>query len=243
MSINIGMILPSGIRRSVVSKREQVAIHFDMDGVIADTEPLHVAAELQTCRDFGLDIDESRWRGFQGMTARAIFDYLIMEFGDAKYHDADKMIDHKTGLFVARAWDEAEPIEGAVEFIEYSRANFDRVNLVTSSNRRVQECLIGKFGLRDMFDHVTTGDDVVNGKPHPAPYLRSAALSGIAAKDSIVVEDSKAGIESGRTAGCNVLAVTTSHAPDELIGAKPHWIATSYERATELTQKWLEGKS
>ncbi len=210
------------------------AIHFDMDGVIADTEPFHVEAELQTCRDFHIEIDESKWGGFKGMTAKAIFDYLILEFGDESYHNADAMIRHKTNLFIEKARDEAEPIDGVMDFLEFSRQRFDRVNLVTSSNRRVQECLIGKFGLAGLFDHITTGDDVMNGKPHPEPYRRSVDASGVAAGQSIVVEDSKSGIESGRAAGCNVLAVTTSHTPDELVVVRPRWIVKSYAEARQL---------
>ena len=211
-----------------------------MDGVITDTESFHMAAELQTCRDYGLNIDETRWGGFKGMTAKAIFDYLILEFGNPDFHSADDMIRRKTDLFIAHAEEYATPIDGVVDFLEFSRERFDRVNLVTSSNRRVQECLVGKFGLERFFDHIVTGDDVTRGKPNPEPYRLSVALSGIAARDSVVIEDSKSGIKSGRSAHCNVLAVTTSHPRSELVVARPHWIAESYDDAEKILTPWIE---
>lgn len=50
------------------------AIHFDMDGVLANTEPLHVTAEQQTCEDYNFAIDPDQWGGSRGRLRKLFLD-------------------------------------------------------------------------------------------------------------------------------------------------------------------------
>lgn len=210
------------------------SVHFDMDGVLANTEPLHVAAEQQTCRDYNFAISPDQWDGFKGQTADDIFRYLLNNYGDPQTQTVEQLIDHKTGLFLEMANHGLEPIDGALDFLQWARDNHEKVTLVTSSNRRVQECIIGRFGIRGMFDNIVTGDDITNGKPHPEPYLRSLEQSGTNAKTSLVIEDSKSGIKSALAAKCAVLAIATSHPAEELMEVHPTYVASDYIHARQL---------
>jgi beta-phosphoglucomutase-like phosphatase (HAD superfamily) len=58
------------------------------------------------------------------------------------------------------------------------------------------------------FDVVVAGDDVVNGKPHPEPYLKAADLLGVEARNCIAFEDSITGLTSAVAAGTNAVGVT-----------------------------------
>lgn len=64
-----------------------------------------------------------------------------------------------------------------------------------------------------------SAEDVSTGKPSPEGYLKAAAALGLEARHCLVIEDSPAGISAGRAAGSQVLAVTTTHARAELVGA------------------------
>ena len=202
-----------------------------MDGVIADTEPFHVAAEQQTCRDYNFAIDPNQWDGFKGQTASDIFNFLLNQYGDPRAQTVDELIDHKTELFLDMAQGSLEPIDGALDFLHWARASHDTMTLVTSSNRRVQECIIGRLGIRNLFDNIVTGDDIVNGKPHPEPYLLSIKQSGARAEGSLVIEDSKSGIQSALAAQCAVLAIATSHSLEELRQVNPTLVATDFTDA------------
>lgn len=210
------------------------AIHFDMDGVIADTEPLHVAAEQQTCRDYEFAIEPNRWGGFKGMTARAIFSHLLQNYGNPETQTVDELIDHKTNLFLGMARTKLEPIDGALDFLRWTRDNHRTIALVTSSNSLVRQCITDSLGIGHYFDNIVTGDDIVNGKPHPEPYLKSLRYTGASAEESLVIEDSHAGIRSGLAAGCDVLAIATSHSADELAGFGPTYVAANYAQARKL---------
>ncbi len=216
------------------------AIHFDMDGVIADTEPFHVQAEIQTCVDHGFDIDPNDWDGFKGRTAEDIFTYLIDNFGDPGKHDVSKLIDHKTDIFLALTKDKLKPIDGVLEFLQWARQNHEKMTLVTSSNRRTQEHIITEFNIGDYFDHIVTGDDISKGKPHPEPYNRVVDLTRISPRRAVVIEDSKSGIESALGAGCAVLAIATSHTPAELAEANPTLVAVDYDDARRQIESLRE---
>ncbi len=215
-------------------KRKLKHIHFDMDGVIADTEPFHVEAEIQTCLKNKFAINRSKWDGFKGRTAEDIFGHLIAEYGNPGIHSTDKLISQKTDIFLEIAKEKLTPIEGVLNFISWARQQHKTMNLVTSSNQRVQKFIIESFGIRDLFDNVITGDDIDNGKPHPEPYLKVLELAKAAPEQSIVIEDSKSGIKSALEAGCFVLAIATSHSPSELAEANPTFIASDYDEALHL---------
>jgi beta-phosphoglucomutase-like phosphatase (HAD superfamily) len=79
--------------------------------------------------------------------------------------------------------------------------------VVTSSARDEIDPLLAAGGLRRHFDALVGAEDVTHYKPDPEPYRKAAELLG--ARTPLVVEDSAAGLASGRAAGFAVLAVTT----------------------------------
>jgi len=66
---------------------------------------------------------------------------------------------------------------------------------------------------------IITADDVVKGKPDPAPYLAGAALLGVPPAECVVIEDAASGAKAGRAAGCTVIATTFSHSIESLDAA------------------------
>lgn len=215
------------------------SILFDMDGVIADTEPFHVGAEQQTCWDYGFEIDVDKWSGFKGRTAIDIFTYLVQTNGDPKKHTPEDLINHKTDVFIESLKGQLKPIDGVIEFLNWARDNHSEMSLVTSSNKKVQNFITESFGITDLFDEIVTGDDIEKGKPDPQPYLRALGKLGISGAGSIVIEDSKIGIISTQKAGCDVLAIATSHTVQELSGIEPipTFIADDYFVARQHLSK------
>lgn len=93
-----------------------------------------------------------------------------------------------------------------------------RLAVVTSSGRDEVEPILEKAGLLDFFGAAVYFQDVKNIKPHPEPYLRAAGLLG--ATMPLVVEDSEAGEESGRSAGFDVLRVSSADEVPEALARK-----------------------
>lgn len=93
----------------------------------------------------------------------------------------------------------------------------DRWAAVTSGGRELMTARLQAAGL-PVPDVLVAAEDVAVGKPDPAGYLLAAQRLGADPADCVVVEDAPAGLEAGRRAGCRVLAVATSHTPEQLAG-------------------------
>ena len=94
----------------------------------------------------------------------------------------------------------------------------DRWTVVTSATERLARVRLAAAGLAVPARFISA-DQVAEGKPNPAPYLRGAELLGLNPADCLVVEDSGAGAIAGRAAGCTVLATLFSHTPEQLHAA------------------------
>ncbi len=90
--------------------------------------------------------------------------------------------------------------------------------IVTSATERLARSRLAFAGIT-VPRYFVAADMVTHGKPHPEPYQRGAALLGVAPGDCVVIEDAPAGVAAGKAAGCKVLAVLTTHAPETLTAA------------------------
>lgn len=73
--------------------------------------------------------------------------------------------------------------------------------------------------------HLVTAESVENGKPDPSCYVMGRDKLGVAAGAPVVVlEDSPAGIQAGKAAGCKVIGLVTSHTLEQVVAAEPDWV-------------------
>ena len=94
--------------------------------------------------------------------------------------------------------------------------------IVTSCTRALAEVRIGAAGL-PLPPKFITSTDIQNGKPHPEPYLKGAALLGYPASDCVVVEDAPAGVRAGKAAGARVVGLLPIATGSELANAGANW--------------------
>jgi len=185
------------------------AIIFDMDGVLADSEPLHFEAEMAACQKYGFTVPLSEWKNFHGKTSIDIFKYIVANYGQGA-EDAEEIVQYKTEIYLQLAAEKVTPIEGAIEFAKWSRKKFPQLALVTSSNLATKEMFCNKFSINNLFDVVITAEDITQGKPNPEPYAKAIEKLGTNPKNCIVIEDSANGILSAKGAGANAIGIMTS---------------------------------
>ena len=90
--------------------------------------------------------------------------------------------------------------------------------VVTSGTRLLASARL-QFGGLPVPEVLVTADDVVNGKPHPEPYLKGAKLLHVSPKDCLVIEDAPAGIQSARAGGMKVIGITSTYPASQLTAA------------------------
>jgi len=113
------------------------------------------------------------------------------------------------------------PLPGADELLQSLQPG--SWTIVTSCTRPLAEVRLRAAGLSIPHDMVTS-TDIVHGKPHPEPFLKGAAVLGIAPNECLVAEDAPAGIRSGRAAGARVMAIRTELPDKDLRNAGADWI-------------------
>ncbi len=102
-----------------------------------------------------------------------------------------------------------------------------RWTVVTSASESMMRDRLGAAGIVAPA-RVVAGDYVAKGKPDPEGYRRGAALLSRSPGDCVVIEDAPAGVRAGKRAGCRVIGVLSSHAPDEL--QETDWLVQSIDQ-------------
>jgi sugar-phosphatase len=113
----------------------------------------------------------------------------------------------------------------------------DRWAIVSSATWRL---LVGrlKAAALPVPERIISGDRVVQGKPHPEPYIKGAEMIHARPQDCIVIEDAPSGVGSGVAAGCRVLGVLGTHTAAELYAAGAEWVVGTLE---DVRAEALEG--
>lgn len=192
---------------------------FDMDGVLISSLGSVERSWQIWAERHGLDVRETI-KTAHGMRAIETVRTLTPDAD----HDAElKVIED---LEVGDN-DGLEVLEGVMSILQSVPQKF--WTIVTSATERLARSRLAFAGI-PVPRHIVTADMVAKGKPHPEPYLKGAAILGVAAADCVVIEDSTSGAKAGHAAGCKVLATTFSHSIGQLAAAD--WIVESLAGVT-----------
>ena len=193
---------------------------FDFDGVLADTELLHLRAYQDVLSRRGWTLDESayfeRYLGYNDVEMLRLYasDHgLALDAAGIAV-----LMREKTACYLDQL--DTGPIlyPGAEACV---RALGRRFPLAIASGSLRDEIMriLRAAGLTDAFRAVVSADDVAHSKPAPDPYLAAAAALGLAPAGCIAIEDSHWGLDSARTAGMRTIAITTTSAASKLAKA------------------------
>ena len=208
------------------------AILFDLDGVIIDSEPLHEKAFRQTSLHLGRDLTQEEVASLKG-TVEEIGAAKLLEYNPAATHSIPQVMEYHNTLYKAM-FDQMRLIPGSREFIQKAHRKGFKLGLTTSALRENQQRVFEMFNLRPFFSTITTGEDIINGKPHPDPYLKTAEKLGVAPANALVIEDSLNGVRSGKAAGCRVIAITTSFPRERLMELQADYVVDCFAELERL---------
>jgi HAD superfamily hydrolase (TIGR01509 family) len=189
--------------------RRILAVVFDMDGVLLDSEPLHHRVVNELLAEHGLRVDDALYRRYLGTTLEDTWADLIRRFGlpgsVANYRD-------RYDAAILEAYRRhAVPAPGALELVQGLRARGLKLGLASSSRTAWVETALARLGLAGAFDAVVTGEMVVRGKPAPEIYLLAAHRLSVPPERCLAIEDAPAGVAAARAAGMTVVAVRTPY--------------------------------
>jgi HAD superfamily hydrolase (TIGR01509 family) len=180
-----------------------VAVLFDMDGLLIDSEPLWLEAEAAVMARLGAQWTEADQRQLLGGSLDRSVSYMLAK--TARPVTPDTLAAWLMAGITERVRRDVPLQPGARELLaSVTRAGLPHA-LVTSSERTFMDAVLASTGLR--FDVLVCADDVAATKPDPEPYLLAAMLIGVPPADCFALEDSPNGVASAEAAGCRVIAV------------------------------------
>jgi beta-phosphoglucomutase len=186
-----------------------MAVVFDMDGVLLDSEPLHhvVLNEVLATEARQLSFDE--YRPYIGTTLEYTWSDLIRRF-DLKGPVDQYILRYDEGILESyRRHSVIAP--GVQRLLDLLAERGLRRAVASSSRTSWVEAALETLGIRAEFELVVTGDMVTHSKPHPEIYLLAAERLGLDPRRCLAVEDSPAGAASASTAGMTVVGVRTEY--------------------------------
>ncbi|MEO5601726.1 MAG: HAD family phosphatase [Cyclobacteriaceae bacterium] len=201
-----------------------IAFIFDMDGVIVDSNPFHKIALKQFCQKYGRDLSEDELR--EKIYGRRNQDWLKTIFGKLSPEKSKEYADEKEALFRKVYENDIKPLAGLTDFLKKLDEQGIPRAIGTSAPGDNVTFTLEKTGITRYFDIILDGTFVTHGKPHPEIYLKTADALGLKPKNCVVFEDSLAGVESARKAGCKVVGLTTTHSREEL--QETDWILDNF---------------
>lgn len=194
---------------------DKYAVIFDMDGVIADTNPYHTKAFERFFDKYNVphsvaDFEDHMYGKHNSYIMKHFFQREIAQ---------DEFLQlemEKEGLFRELYKEKAEAIAGFVPFLHQLRENGFKTAVATSAPKANLDLIVDTLEIRTQMDSILTAEDVTKHKPDPQVYLKSADILGLPPENCLVFEDSYSGVTAGQAAGMEVVAVLSTHTKEQL---------------------------
>ena len=214
------------------------AVIFDFDGVITDSEILHLRAFNQVLVRYNIEItEEVYYKEYLGFTDRDCFESVADKNKLGLDSEQIKnLIKQKNRIFEKLAKIEATIFEGVPEFLQMLTDNKIRRAICSGALLVDIAPILEKIQLGPFFEEIVSAEQIEKGKPDPEGFLlalerlNEGSQNSIAANECVVIEDSHWGLEAAKAAGMHTVAITNTYEAEQLGIAEK-----VVERFSELT--------
>lgn len=187
---------------------------FDMDGVLADTREFHLRSFQELGAEHGVPMTAEQ---FQVMFGLENSKFLPIMFGrELSPELIRQMADWKEARYRELIADQLSLLPGVHEVIAWLKSRGLPIAVASSAPRQNIQQILHSTGVEDLFDAILSCEDVTRHKPEPDVFLLAAERIQRSADRCWVIEDSLHGIQAAKSAGCQAIAVATTHPASEL---------------------------
>ncbi|MBX9585910.1 MAG: HAD family phosphatase [Gammaproteobacteria bacterium] len=211
------------------------AIIFDFDGILFDSEKLHLQACNKVFETLGFTIsDDEYFQKYVGLADNEMFESIFnnkkisCSTEQSKLYRIRKIQEYQK---IIREIKSLEGVEGAREFLESHSKSINNFAICSCATRVEIDATLNLLeggSLKKYFKLITTKDDINEGKPSPEGYLLTADRLNISPNNCLAIEDTPIGIAAAKSAGMKVAALTTTHNSSSLTNAD--FIADHYNK-------------
>jgi len=212
MSLNKSTKLKNLIQFSLIMSN--VCIIFDMDGVLADTGPIHYQSWKRLANEIGVEFTREFFEETFGQKSIPITKRLVGN--QIEKTKIRRWANLKEKYYREMIRDKISPLPGVISLIIDLKKHKCKLAVASSGPPENVELLIESLNIRKYFEIFITAADVENGKPKPDAFLIAADKLNANPKNCVVIEDAPVGIEAAKRAGMKCIALTTTHSEEEL---------------------------
>lgn len=184
------------------------AFIFDLDGVIVDTAKYHYLAWKKIANELGIEFTQEHNELLKGVSRVRSLD-IILGLGqvEASQEQKNQWLIQKNEEYLTYLvdMDQSEILPGVMSVLKFLKANQQPIALGSASKNA--RPILEKTGILSYFDVIVDGNDVSNAKPDPEVFLQAAQKLGITNENSIVFEDSVAGIQAANIAAMKSIGI------------------------------------
>ena len=210
------------------------AVLFDMDGLMVDTESLATEAFIHSAKKQEYDMTKEETLLVLGFTTKSIYEFWENYFKNSDVSGKQLVDDHYKYIENILFTTGPRKMPYIEELLKYLKESNYKVAVASSSNMNHIINNMEKTGLKKYIDEFASGAEVENGKPAPDVFLLAAERLGVEAENCLVLEDSKAGVIAGSSAGAKVIMVPDMFEPDEVCKEKAYKIVNNLGEVIKL---------
>ena len=185
------------------------AVLFDLDGTLANTDPIHFQIWQELLVPYGMTIDQEFYD--RHISGRLNVDIVRDLLPQLSQDDGVAFSANKEARFLAIAADYLQRMPGLTDFLHHIKQQGYATALVTNAPRPNAEFMLTTLALNGVFQPVIIADDLPKGKPDPLPYQTALDKLDIAPAEALVFEDSPSGVRSAVAAGITTIGMTSTH--------------------------------
>ena len=213
----------------------KLAVIFDMDGVLVDSEKFICEAAILMFRELGVKVNPEDFLPFVGTGEIKYIGGVASLYGVSE--DAKHMKDRTYQIYEKITRGKLEPLPGVFSFISKCKQKGLKIAVATSADKVKMLINLKEIGLSEaLFDATINGLEVERKKPFPDIFITAAAKLGFKPEECLVVEDAVSGVKAAKAAGAKCLGLTTGFSREQL--SEADWIAASLAEAPDEVLNW-----
>ncbi len=190
------------------------AVIFDMDGVLADTQPLHFEVDLLTLKKLGIDATLEIVEKYAGMTNHDRWTKYKKDFFIR--NPIDEIVFYHTEILKNLMNEcDLDAIDGIPQLIQKIKSEKLKVAVASSSSYDFIYRLLEKIQLKNCFDEIVSGEDMKRGKPFPDIFIKTSEALEVAPEECIVIEDSGNGVLAAKAANMKCIAFVNKNSGNQ----------------------------
>lgn len=201
-----------------VSELSEIAVIWDLNGVIIDDMRFHFEALHIFLRELNYNLTEEEFIArCTGASPKDFFTKLLPSIGSPM--SVEEAVIRKTNLYFRQIKGRMQMLPGVRALIKNLHDNNVKEAIASGATRIEVDTILDEFRISNYFGATVASEDVSVGKPDPEPFLTAASRLGVNPENCIVIEDGEFGVRAAKNGGMKVIAVTNTQAVEKLAAA------------------------